>query len=203
MESKTPNHQVTESPKVDVINLHGYEQYLTLLRNVGRASLPIMKNISQIRSLALSSDVAILCTTAKHINPNIKIPSIFPISLSLATGIYIATDLIIKVNQVKSEQRQRVLADQLIWHGSASLLIPGATIYSTMKLSDLVIKQVTTAKLPIQLIPPILGITAIFVGLPYGDQLTDWWMGRAIKDRHQWLTNTFNDSISSSSQRHH
>jgi hypothetical protein len=151
-------------PKLDKIehecNTKSYDN------NYSSATMGLARVAKLVRPLAYSSEVGEAFRS--------KIPILVKPLYMLSFG-YVIFDTYTQVSPLKIEPKQKIIktCDTLIWHGFASLLIPGVIVHGTVKYSDKILKCTFPNLKYASKFPPIIGLMSIFAVVHYVDSSTD------------------------------
>ena len=134
--------------------------------NYSSATMGMARVAKLVRPLAYSSEVGEAYRS--------KIPILVKPLYILSFG-YVMFDTYTQVIPMKIEPKQKIVKtfDTLIWHGFASLLIPGIVVHSVVKYSDKFIKHTIPNFKHVSKFPPLIGLGSIFAIVHYVDTFTD------------------------------
>lgn len=134
--------------------------------NYSSATMGLARIAKLIRPLAYSSEIGEAYRS--------KIPILVKPLYALSFG-YVIFDTYTQVNPMKIEPKQKMIktCDTLIWHGFASLLIPGVIVHSVVKYSEKLMKHTIPTFKHASKCSPLIGLGSIFAIVHYVDAFTD------------------------------
>lgn len=127
--------------------------------------------VRYLRPLAYSNELG---EAFRHTFPKIVKP-LYAISFG-----YIGADIATKIALAPPEERGLVALDQTIWHGIASMIVPGFTVHQTVKIARKVVKDSAHIHLK-RIFPVALGLGIIPVIVHPIDHYTDVLMDNTIR----------------------